>query len=903
MSEKKSAKRFVCIHGHFYQPYRKNPQTGEIGLQEGAYPFKDWNEKINAECYRANAFAHILGKDNKLADIINNYAKISFNFGPTLLDWIQKNDAQTYKKIIEADKCGKDLFSGHGTAIAQTYSHLIMPLANRQDKILQVFWAIYNFEKNFNRKPEGMWLAETAVDYKTLEVLAEFNIKYTILSPYQAYRYRKIKNILHDSEKRQNGKTVAEWILTENGSINTRRPYLCRLPSGKKIVIFFYDKEISTAVSFGDLLKNGEAFAQNIIQTPYSNETDIAETEKEIIVVSSDGEVYGHHKKFGEMALAYCLKTLQENKDIELTVFGEYLDLFPPVYEVEIIENTAWSCSHYLSRWEGGCTCGLPENHPESQWTFKWRDLLRQAIKEAREEFDKIFFEQINLFVPDRPSGDLAVLKDYICVFDQRNYRNIRQFLDKYLPRNSSGFKNNDKNKDNLINNFFTDEDGLLLSLLEMQRQAILMQSSDAWFFDDISRIEAVQIFRHFLMAVRLSGCFDVVKSRKIFKSFLNILKTAKSNIVDEVNGFEVFIKKVTRKEYTTEKIAADFIVNYYYQLACQKKPGKAVKNQIFEFYNHELILAGISDFEDECFFCMAGGLYVRSKITLKKEFCSFFFIIKKYHDFSDEKKGEFLRIIIRKKDGGFKNNHQYSPETDDFIARIKNDFKKNDIQETFFALKNKPGFKYFDTKDINKRIKIDFFNMNTDLKLKELGQAVSGLSLLSDSLENDLRKWVNTDYLKEDNTLLNNIMIQSRISAILSKKEINKSELEELEHLADRDTHGFMPDALEAIKRRSRNGILIKNAENLLIRMARKYLENITETEILSDIIKLSDIYKKLDLEIDFLKMQNIIFELKGVFKTAVKVLNNIAIKEIQDKLLILFERFEIAHSKNDSF
>ncbi|HEX7561320.1 MAG TPA: hypothetical protein VF347_03930, partial [Candidatus Humimicrobiaceae bacterium] len=342
--------RYICIHGHFYQPQRANPWLETIELQEEAYPWHDWNEKINAECYMVNGGAHLLDSQNKLIKILNNYSKISFNFGPTLLSWIKKHDRKTYTSIINADIAGRSNFSGHGNAIAQIYNHVIMPLASKQDKIIEVAWAVSDFEANFGRKPEGIWLSETAVDTETLEILADFGIKFTILSPNQAKQIRKITKNPENTQ----------WFDVSDGSINTRMPYICRLPNDSSIGIFFYDDSLSNRVSFGDLLKDGETFAKNITGLPENNQEL-----PEIISIASDGETYGHHHHFGEMALSYCLDYIESKKLAKITVFGEYLEKYPPLYEVRIIENSSWSCDHGICRWKQDCGCSTgSEQHP-----------------------------------------------------------------------------------------------------------------------------------------------------------------------------------------------------------------------------------------------------------------------------------------------------------------------------------------------------------------------------------------------------------------------------------------------------------------------------------------------------------------------------------------------------------
>ena len=349
---------YVCIHGHFYQPPRENPWLEEVELQEGAHPYHDWNEKITAECYAPNTASRILNSERKIIEIVNNYSKISFDFGPTLLLWLERHAPEVYQVIIETDKECQKKYSGHGPAIAQVYNHMIMPLANSRDKRTQVVWGIRDFEHRFGRKPEGMWLPETAVDLETLDIMAEYGIKFTILAPHQASRIRKI-----GEEK---------WNNVLGGNINPKMPYLCRLPSGRSISIFFYDQSVSLDVAFGDLLKNGENFALKIVRS-FSQ----AQRQPQIVHIATDGETYGHHLKFGDMALSYCLHYIESRNLAQITIYGEYLEKNPPTYEVEIIENTSWSCFHGIERWRSDCGCRMGA---EPEFKQEWRTHLREAM-------------------------------------------------------------------------------------------------------------------------------------------------------------------------------------------------------------------------------------------------------------------------------------------------------------------------------------------------------------------------------------------------------------------------------------------------------------------------------------------------------------------------------------------
>src|SRR4051812_11179720 len=279
------ASRHICIHGHFYQPPRENPWLEAVETQDSASPYHDWNERITAECYGPNASARILDENDRILKIVNNYASISFNFGPTLLSWLESRSPDTYAAIIDADRISRARFSGHGSALAQAYNHIILPLANARDKRTQVRWGLCDFEWRFGRKPEGMWLPETAVDVDSLEALAAEGIAFTILEPHQAKRVRKI----------------GEKAWSETG-MDPTMPYRCTLPSGRTIAIFFYDGPISRAVAFENLLARGENLAHRVIGA-------FADTRKhaQVVNIATDGETYGHHHRYGDMALAYAL--------------------------------------------------------------------------------------------------------------------------------------------------------------------------------------------------------------------------------------------------------------------------------------------------------------------------------------------------------------------------------------------------------------------------------------------------------------------------------------------------------------------------------------------------------------------------------------------------------------------
>src|SRR5919202_166538 len=360
---------YICIHGHFYQPPRENPWLEAIELQDSAAPYHDWNARITAECYAPNAAARILDGQGRIAAIVNNYARISFNIGPTLLAWLEAQAPDTYHAMLAADRESQTRFAGHGSAIAQAYNHLIMPLATRRDKATQVIWGIQDFVHRFGRQPEGMWLPETAVDLETLELLTAHGIRFTILSPYQALRVRRIDEVA--------GEGVAPWIDVTGGRIDPSMPYIVRQPSGRAIAIFFYDAPIARAVAFEGVLARGDALADRLLGA-----FSAARPHPQLVHIATDGESYGHHHPHGDMALAYALAAIERQGRARLTNYGEFLALHPPAYEVAIAENTSWSCFHGIERWRHDCGCN---SGGQRGWHQAWRGPLRSALDWLRD--------------------------------------------------------------------------------------------------------------------------------------------------------------------------------------------------------------------------------------------------------------------------------------------------------------------------------------------------------------------------------------------------------------------------------------------------------------------------------------------------------------------------------------
>lgn len=509
---------YISIHGHFYQPPRENPWLEEVELQDSAYPYHDWNERITAECYAPNAASRILSADRTIVGIVNNYSKISFNFGPTLLSWMQRHTPDVHDAIVEADRESRKTFSGHGSAMAQVYNHMIMPLANARDKRTQVIWGIIDFEHRFGRRPEGMWLAECAVDTATLEVLAEQEILFTILAPRQAGRVRRI------------GK---RWRDVSGGRVDPRMPYLCRLPSGRTINLFFYDGPISQDIAFGGLLASGEALARRLLGTFVADRNM-----PQLVHIATDGETYGHHHRFGEMALSYCLHHIESNNLAKLTVYGEFLELFPPTHEVEILENTSWSCAHGIERWRNNCGC----NTGRAGWTQHWRAPLREALDWLRDELALVYERTASPHLRD----PWQARNDYLNIILDRGLENVAAYFSRYATHELS-----------------RDEEVRVFRLLEMQRHAMLMYTSCGWFFDEVSGIETAQVLAYAARAIQLA---EITAGASLEPAFIEMLRRTPSNVAEYATGAGVYLNLVKPMMVDLMRVGAHYAVSSLFE-------------------------------------------------------------------------------------------------------------------------------------------------------------------------------------------------------------------------------------------------------------------------------------------------------------------------------------------------
>lgn len=490
----------LCIHGHFYQPPRENPWIEGIERQESAAPFHDWNERIHYECYLPNSRARVIDEHNHIVDIVNNYETMSFNFGPTLLSWIREKHRDTFRRILEADRKSVERHHGHGNAIAQGYNHIILPLANRRDKVTQIRWGLEDFRHTFDRESEGMWLPETAVDAETLEVLIGEKVKYVILSPYQAEAVRHFD--------------AHEWHDVSSGSIDPRRPYRYFLPEdrGRFIDIFFYDGIIAQSVAFENALSDAKIFADRIAAARNHAPGP------QLLHVATDGETYGHHKSFGDRVLAYLTHREAEARGWRVVNYGEFLAENPPVWEVRLKsgprgEGTSWSCAHGVGRWKENCGCrgGGPE-----EWGQHWRGPLREALDWLRDEAIRLFESRGAEYFKDPWAARDAYIR---VIYDRK--KNLKPFLEAQALRPLAG-----------------KELTAALRLLEMQRNAMLMYTSCGWFFTEISGIETAQILQY---AARVIQLLAQVSGQDPEPEFLRRLERAPSNVPAFGNGRGIY--------------------------------------------------------------------------------------------------------------------------------------------------------------------------------------------------------------------------------------------------------------------------------------------------------------------------------------------------------------------------
>ncbi|MGG6294722.1 DUF3536 domain-containing protein [Leptolyngbya sp. AN02str] len=509
----------VAVHGHFYQPPRENPYLNAIERQPSAAPFHNWNERIHHECYRPNAFARVLNDHGELLGVVNNFEYFSFNIGPTLMSWLEQYDPEVYQRILEADRTSCERLDGHGNAIAQVYNHIIMPLANKRDKYTQIRWGAADFRARFGRDPEGMWLAETAVDYPTLRALVDEGIRFTILAPSQAQRCRPIPTDEHPDP---------EWLEVGGSQIDPIQPYRCFLPEGDYIDIFFYDGPISRDMGFGEVLSSSHNFVARLGQAVRGDRRPA-----QLVSVATDGETFGHHKGGTEKALAYAFTHAFPQHGWTVTNFAHYLSQNSPTWEVMLKPVTAWSCAHGVGRWQDDCGCG-----GGGLWHQQWRRPLRLALDWLRDELATIFEAEGRHFF-----NDLWRARDeYIEVIGDRSLSSINRFLARHQTRKLNHAEQVDA-----------------LRLLEMQRHALLMYTSCGWFFEEVSRPEGTQILRYAARALELA---EDVAGVRLEHTFVDKLRSIPSNVDIFGHGAELWQRQVVSSRISLEQVAAHYAIS-----------------------------------------------------------------------------------------------------------------------------------------------------------------------------------------------------------------------------------------------------------------------------------------------------------------------------------------------------
>jgi hypothetical protein len=487
--------RSVVVHGHFYQPPREDPWLDEVETEPSAAPFHDWNERIERECYRAVVAARLSGADGRISRIVNTLTSISFDFGPTLLEWMEREAPATYEAVLEADQLSCERHDGHGNAIAMPYHHSILPLCSRRDKTTEVRWGIADFRRRFRREPEGMWLPETAVDDDTLDVLAAEGIRFTILAPHQVRP------------------------LPSGGG-----PGRYRTAGGRTITLFVYDGGISHDIAFGSLLQDARAWADRMAPK------DGASGPADLSLVATDGETYGHHQRFGEMALAALLDQVTRRPDVRIGNCAAFLAVHPAREDVTIVAPSSWSCRHGVERWRSDCGCKVAPLSPTQQ---RWRAPLREALDWLAGELHALFEREAGVLLRD----PWAARDGYGEIMDAGEEAiahfvnaSLREPIDLETPVRAR-------------------------ELLELERHALRMFTSCGWFFDDIGGIEARQVLRYAARAIDLAGA----DATRLEAGLLERLAQAASNVPAVGTGRAVYLQSVKPRVAPDVRLAGGY--------------------------------------------------------------------------------------------------------------------------------------------------------------------------------------------------------------------------------------------------------------------------------------------------------------------------------------------------------
>ena len=504
----------VVVHGHFYQPPRENPWTGHVERQHSAEPDHDWNARVHRECYRPNAFARIFDEQGRIEAIGNTYAHMSFNFGPTLLAWMEVHRPAAYRRVLDADRASCDRHGGHGNAIAQSFHHSILPLCNERDRRTQVKWGLEDFRHRFGRDSESIWLPETACNDATLSILVEEGLRWVLLAPRQAGGFRPLEG--------------GAWRSARD--FDCGHPYRWNHPdgSGRSIAVFFYDGDLARAVAFGGALASSSILVDHFEKA--AGRTD------GFVHLATDGETYGHHDRFGDLTLAYSLAVEASRRGFEPINYGEALDRFEPVAEVRLAQGddglgSSWSCAHGVARWYRDCGC---RTGGEAHWTQAWRSPLRDSLDHLRDHFAGEFEQMAGEFFRDPWQARDA----YVQV--RLDPRRRDSFLREQGRRPDRSFDSAGRRR--------------ALSLLELQHHAMLMYTSCGWFFNDLAGLETVQILRYAGRALDLSEALGISSPRA---GFLERLAEARCNDPADGTGADLFRREVEPARVSLSRMAA----------------------------------------------------------------------------------------------------------------------------------------------------------------------------------------------------------------------------------------------------------------------------------------------------------------------------------------------------------
>lgn len=472
--------RYIILHGHFYQPPRQSPWTGLIANEPGAAPFANWNERILSECYNANAHAHIM--EGRVVHIRNNYEQINFDFGPTLISWLETHGKAAYRAIRRGDELSVKSRHGHGNAMAQAYNHSILPLLDERSRELQIEWGIQDFAYRFARRPEGIWLPECAADDDTLASVARAGMRFVILAADQGH---------FSSTGREAG------------------PFLWRR-GDESLAVFRFDRELSGRIAFSDFLRDGAALAESFVQGAAALPPGAA------LLIATDGETFGHHKRTGAAELARALAILAETDGIVVTNCAEYLAAHPVQGSFRIDGATSWSCAHGVERWRSNCGCRL-----DGHGSQEWRAPLRSAMEFVKNHADAIY----ERFATPLVSDAWAALKESARLFIDVNPAVREEFFVRFKARDEAARER-------------------MLRLLELVRAGHATLTSCAWFFDDFGGPEGRVVLRWAARAVELAAEF----TPSIEPELLEQLRQIHSNRREVGDAARLYLSLKTRE-------------------------------------------------------------------------------------------------------------------------------------------------------------------------------------------------------------------------------------------------------------------------------------------------------------------------------------------------------------------